>query len=243
MNKKHEPIRVYIADVQPLADPLKYQAAYEEVSEARKRKAAGFRFPADKRLSLGAGLLLKNALEKEGIWDREIEVMSGGKPYLKNTKEWFFNLSHSGTKVLCVLAREPVGCDIEKKEKPPLELATEIFSRQEQERLLSLEEEAQEQYFYTLWTGKESYLKMTGEGLRHMPDDFTISVPFTSQIIRNRWVTFYDIPCRDGYQATICKEELIMQDMQETAFEEEIYLQNTPRAVHAEKLLVEYIEF
>ena len=73
-----------------------------------------------------------------------------------------------------------------------------------------------------------------------MPNDFTITVPFASQAIRNRWVTFYDIPCGDGYQATICKEELIMQ---ETAFEEEIYLQNTPRAVHAEKLLVEYIEF
>ena len=63
MNKKSEPIRAYIADVEPLADPLKYQAAYEKVSEARKRKADGFRFPADKRLSLGAGLLLKNALK------------------------------------------------------------------------------------------------------------------------------------------------------------------------------------
>ena len=214
MNKKSEPIRAYIADVEPLADPLKYQAAYEKVSEARKRKADGFRFPADKRLSLGAGLLLRNALEKAGIWDREIEIMPGGKPYLKNTKEWFFNLSHSGTKVMCVLARNPVGCDIERKEKPPLELATGIFSKQEQERLLSLEKAAQRQYFYTLWTGKESYLKMTGEGLRHMPDDFTIFVPFGSQVIRNRWVTFYDIPCGEEYQAAVCHEGFTLQDVQ-----------------------------
>ena len=214
MNKKSEPIRVYVADVESLADPLKYQAAYEKVSEARKRKADGFRFPADKRLSLGAGILLRNALEKAGIWDRDIEIMPGGKPYLKNTKEWFFNLSHSGTKVMCVLARNPVGCDIERKEKPPLELATEIFSKQEQERLMSLEKEAQRQYFYTIWTGKESYLKMTGEGLRHMPDDFTISVPFASQIIRNRWVTFYDIPCGEDYQAAVCHEGFALQDVQ-----------------------------
>ena len=214
MNKKSEPIRVYVADVESLADPLKYQAAYEKVSEARKRKADGFRFPADKRLSLGAGILLRNALEKAGIWDRDIEIMPGGKPYLKNTKEWFFNLSHSGTKVMCVLARNPVGCDIERKEKPPLELATEIFSKQEQERLMSLEKEAQRQYFYTIWTGKESYLKMTGEGLRHMPDDFTIFVPFGSQVIRNRWVTFYDIPCGEEYQAAVCHEGFTLQDVQ-----------------------------
>lgn len=242
MSKIRKQIRVYVADVEPLADPGKYWAAYGKVSEARRKKTDRFRFASDKRLSLGAGLLLQKVLERAGILDREIGVMPNGKPYLKNTKDWFFNLSHSGTKVLCALAREPVGCDIERMENPPLELAPKVFSSQEQNQLFSLNGEAQRQYFYKLWTGKESYLKMTGEGLRHMPADFTISVPFASQVIENRLVAFYEVSCGEGYQGTVCKEAIIWKDMHETAFQEKIYLKNPQGTVPTGKLLAEYIE-
>ncbi len=197
-------MKVYITDVESLSDPLHFQAARERVSGQRRQKADRFRFPADKRLSLGAGLLLQEALERAGIPDREIAVMPGGKPYLINTEDCFFNLSHSGTKVLCVLAAAPVGCDIEKRKTPPLEVARRCFSGEEQDRLFALEGEAQRQYFYRIWTGKESYLKMTGEGLRHMPDEFTIHLPFGSQIVGGCPVTFYEIPCGEGYQGTVC---------------------------------------
>lgn len=205
-------MKVYIADVESLADPSIYRKAYEKVSRERQRKADRFRFPADKRLCLGAGLLLQDALHREGISDCEIEVMPGGKPSLKNTKQWYFNLSHSDTKVMCVLAKSPVGCDIEKRKEPPLAVAVKVFSVEERDRLQQLEGEEQNRYFYRLWTGKESFLKMTGEGLRHTPDDFTVHVPFGSQMIGGRCVSFYEIPCGDDYQGTVCKEELPAED-------------------------------
>lgn len=228
MSRKSEQMKVYIADVEALADPLKYRAAYQQASEARKSKVDRFRFETDKRLSLGAGILLQQALERENISDWVIDVMPGGKPYLKNTREWFFNLSHSGTKVLCVLAREPVGCDIEKTEKAPLELVQGVLSRQEQNQLVCLEGDTQRDYFYKLWTGKESYLKLTGEGLSHRLNDITIFVPFRRQMIENKWVNFYDISCGEGYQATVCREG---------------NLSSAQSTIHAEKLLAEYIEF
>ena len=208
-------MKVYMADVESLTDPSAYQAAYEKAGGKRREKADRFRFPSDKRLCLGAELLLQEALEREGIRDREIGVMPGGKPYLKNTKEWYFNLSHSGTKVMCVLARAPVGCDIEKRKDPPLAIAGKVFSGEEQDRLLQLEGEEQKQYFYRIWTGKESYLKMTGEGLRHTPDDFTVQVPFGRQTVGKKRVRFYEVSCGEDYQGTICKEEIIAEDTAE----------------------------
>ncbi len=205
-------MRVYVADVESLADPSAYREAYEKAGRKRQEKADRFRFSSDKRLCLGAELLLQEALEREGIRDREIEVMPGGKPYLKNVKEWYFNLSHSGTKVMCVLARAPVGCDIEERKDPPLAVAGKVFSGEEQDRLLQLEGEEQKQYFYRIWTGKESCLKMTGVGLRHTPDDFTVHVPFGRQMVGKKWVRFYEVPCGEDYQGTICKEEIIAED-------------------------------
>ncbi len=224
-------MKVYIADVDCLADPNAYRAAYEKADRERQKKADRFRFPADKRLCLGAGLLLQEALRREGVRDRDIGIQPGGKPYLKGTKECFFNLSHAGTKVLCALAGEPVGCDIEKKKTPPLEVARRVFSPQEQERLFHLEGEEQKQYFYRLWTGKESFVKMTGEGLRHVPDDFTIRMPFGSQIVGEREVTFYEVLSTREYQGTVCKAGTALEDREESG-----------RTIRREVVTVEFVE-
>lgn len=195
---------VYFFDTVQLEDPFRYEVAYREADDERRRRVDGFRFEKDKRLSLGAGLLLKMALADKGIKDTEIERMPDGKPYLRNNSEWFFSLSHSGTAAMCVLASMPVGCDIEKIGNPPLRVARKVFSKEEQSLLSCMDTEAQAKYFYTLWTAKESFLKMTGEGLKTMPDDITVSLPLGRQTARGRLVTFFDISCMDAYQAAVC---------------------------------------
>lgn len=66
----------------------------------------------------------------------------------------------------CVLAEREVGADIQfpraaKKER----IVKRFFSPKEQEQWLACDETEGEQLFYRLWTRKEAYGKMTGEGI------------------------------------------------------------------------------
>lgn len=207
---------MYIADVSPLKDPMRYEAELQLMDEERRRRIERFRFTQDKLLSLGAGLLLKEALIREGISDAQIVTAPGGKPYLKNHRDIFISISHSGEAALCAIAAVPVGCDIQKlKADTPLAVARRAFSEEEQQQLKVMDAWQQQLSFYKLWTGKESYLKMTGEGLKSMPNDFTIELPFGSQIIKDNTVTFLDIPCGESYQAAVCAEGVISSEQLE----------------------------
>lgn len=210
-SSKH--VNVYIADVMALNDPQRYEAALQLVDRGRRSRIERFRYMDDKLLSLGAGLLLARAFEREGIKDTQTVLTPEGKPYLKNNRDIFFSLSHSGSAVMCSIADVPVGCDIQKlKEHAPLNVARRAFSSEEQAGLEALDSGQQRLYFYKLWTGKESYLKLTGEGLKSMPDDFTIRLPFGCQTVRDRLVTFMDIPWEDDYQATVCAEGVVNEE-------------------------------
>lgn len=89
-----------------------------------------------------------------------------GKPDFAGS-DWHFNLSHSGRYVCCVLDREEVGIDLQQMR--PLagrNPAGRFFSRRERERLNACGDEAErERLFYRIWVRKESYAKLTGEGI------------------------------------------------------------------------------
>lgn len=80
-----------------------------------------------------------------------------GKPYFVDV-EINFSISHSNDAVLCTVSKSCIGADIEKigniREK-----ILKSFSPLEQEQVKSPKD------FYTLWTLKESFAKLTGNGL------------------------------------------------------------------------------
>ena len=88
----------------------------------------------------------------------------------------YFNLSHSGCKVMCVLGPIPVGCDIEYIKKANAGIAKRFFSAKDNELLDEASEYGEQKYrecFYRLWTLKESYIKCTGQGLKCSMDSFS----------------------------------------------------------------------
>ena len=91
-----------------------------------------------------------------------------GKPYITGTLEYFFNMSHSGDYIICGLSNEPIGVDVEKIGKAPLEVAEYCFSADEKRVLLEKKGKEADKYFYALWTLKEAYLKMDGTGLQNI---------------------------------------------------------------------------
>ena len=106
-------IKVYTADVREREDTELFLRLYSLVSIERKKKTDRMVFAKDKRLSLGAGALLEYALGAEGVSDFTMTTEHNKKPCLANKGDIKFNISHSGTKVMCVVSDSDIGCDVE----------------------------------------------------------------------------------------------------------------------------------
>ena len=96
----------------------------------------------------------------EGMIEKGIH----GKPYFREYPQIHFNISHSGEYGACALSSVPCGLDIQEIRK--------IRSRRLLEHVLSEEEmkivqshENMEREFCRFWTRKESFLKLSGEGI------------------------------------------------------------------------------
>ncbi|WP_373481953.1 4'-phosphopantetheinyl transferase superfamily protein [Acetobacterium sp.] len=168
--------RIFIADVRILNEPCRLAAAMKEVSEARREKAERLKTSGAKALSVGAEMLLKEAMSQVyGIY-KPLAIKAGadGKPWLTDYPDIHFNLSHSGDYVVCGLGSRSVGVDIQKMELPNLKLARRFFAALEADWLFALPTEKQIHGFYDLWALKEAYMKYTSKGFNLPMDAFQI---------------------------------------------------------------------
>lgn len=135
-------------------------------------------------LSFCAGKTLKEAFVKNGFNLAEIEVNFGEneKPVAKGIE---FNLSHSGEVALVAVSSDfnPVGCDVQKIEKKTDErlmaIAERFFSVKEVEKMHEIMQDGKERFnllFYLIFSAKEAYIKMTGEGLNRPMNTFDIPI-------------------------------------------------------------------
>lgn len=87
-----------------------------------------------------------------------------GKPALLDSFSSHFNISHSGKYAVCALSEVPCGIDIqEKKELRNHRIFEKILSEKEQNEVLFSTDKAAA--FYKYWARKESFLKLTGQGI------------------------------------------------------------------------------
>ncbi|HEX7056350.1 MAG TPA: 4'-phosphopantetheinyl transferase superfamily protein [Bacilli bacterium] len=95
-----------------------------------------------------------------------------GKPALAEAGTFHFNVSHSGCWVVCAFARFPVGVDIERVRPIRFQIAERFFAAEEAAALRQLPEADRSDYFFDIWTLKESYIKLDGRGLALPLDAF-----------------------------------------------------------------------
>lgn len=106
-----------------------------------------------------------NKLTKKAWEDEPIEVSDGGKPYFPNRRDIHFNISHSREYVLCAIAADSLGIDIQYHKTVDLaRMAKRMMSEAEYQEFLQAAD--QQEFFFQKWVEKESYLKWTGDGLR-----------------------------------------------------------------------------
>lgn len=125
-----------------------------------------------------AWLLLKELIkEKYGLIIEENDLLKNeyGKPYLKDYSFLHFNLSHCEGMIACIISRFEVGIDVEGIRPFTQDVMRKVCSKEEQVFLEMLqnqhgksdfpEQMSINEYFFRLWTLKESYIKAVGKGL------------------------------------------------------------------------------
>lgn len=106
-----------------------------------------------------AKLLLINLGNSVLKRDIKIEYFDSGKPYIKDSS-YGISISHSKDMALVAINEDAVGADIEVVRPYNEKLIKRYFSKEEIAFIDSPEK------FFTVWTVKEAYLKLTGVGLK-----------------------------------------------------------------------------
>ncbi len=144
--------------------------------ESSRRKVTAFYRASDAQRSLFGELLVRRMIcEKLGMRNGDLVIgfEEKGKPFIQDYPI-HFNMSHSGVWVVAAVSSAPVGIDIEQMKRNRLEVARRFFTEPEYKNLMDRPEPERTDYFYTLWTLKESYLKAVGRGLTLPLNSFTI---------------------------------------------------------------------
>jgi 4'-phosphopantetheinyl transferase len=164
-----------------LLDDADYQPELQEellqyLPKAGKLRVQDRISPTSKLHTIAGELLARFAISQyTGKVEEEIVLRFGekGKPYIENLRDIHFNISHSGHYVVCAVAPAEIGIDVERIRKVNLRIAERYFSESEIHDLMALGEQERMNYFITLWTIKESYLKAIGRGLTQHLNSFT----------------------------------------------------------------------
>ena len=135
---------------------------YLKKIETRKEYGQGF-----KTYCHNSGIeLLQYAVQKEygiEISECDIEKQEKGKPYFTTNDNIKFSISHCNGLCVCVLSDKEVGIDCESVRDVSDAVMRRCFSPEEREYVNRSSERDVD--FTRLWTLKESYVKMTGDGI------------------------------------------------------------------------------
>ena len=200
---------LYAASVLPLQCADLYRLAYERASPERQKKADGYRFEKDRRLSLGVEMLLRYGLREANVpYDRlRIKTNDAGKPVFTNA-DLHFNVSHAEDWAICAISDAEIGCDIEKIRSADLRIAQRFFCPEEYHHIIEQASAVeQDLLFYRYWTLKESFIKATGLGMQLPFNAFRIELGErirVSQSVDQREYFFTEFGDISGYCCAVC---------------------------------------
>ena len=190
-------IRVLCADLSA-ADEEIYRRLYDSASPQRKAKADRYRHRADALRCLAAEALLRRGL---GYNMEQVETMPAGKPFLPEKPDVHFNLSHSGNWAVIAWGPSEVGVDVETPGRDTkIDAIARRYFHPEEQHFIFGKEDGRHQRFFEIWTGKESYVKYLGTGLKK--DLTSFSVLSLEENVKLRWET---LP--DGSILSLCMTE------------------------------------
>lgn len=164
---KKNAVHLWLLDIDQFTAPH-YTRAEQMMSSDERDRAQKFIRGKDEYVA-SRWLLRKVLARYIGVTPDEVSFLrtDKGKPYLPHS-DIHFNLSHSSHWALLAVGRiELIGVDIEaiRTTRDLPGIAESYYHPEEYSRLRELENAAQTDYFYRLWTLKEAFLKAIGTGI------------------------------------------------------------------------------
>ena len=160
-------------------------AAYADLSEEERARAAGFVFRRDRDRFVRARGYLRRALGtfvQLAPKDVPLAIPEGGKPFVEGHAVGF-NLSHSGSRaVVAMTSGGEVGIDLETIGRfdgiaDELDgLAGSCLTAHERTALAAVPQPRRLRRFLAYWTAKEARMKLTGEGMALEPQTIALKL-------------------------------------------------------------------
>lgn len=172
-------LETYILKIDKDLSKDDFERLLDFVSEEKKERITRFHRFEDAQRSLIGDVLARYTISKRlGIRNKDLVLGANeyGKPVLIAPSDIHFNISHSGSWVVCAIDDNPVGIDVEVMKPIDFKIAERFFSRDEYESLMNQPDEMRLKYFYIIWTLKESYIKAEGKGLSIPLNSFSIKI-------------------------------------------------------------------
>lgn len=142
-----------------------YQTVLDNLPNFRREHTLKKASLTDRKLSVLAYLLLCFGLKQEYGVNSFPDFSFGKKekPFLLDRNDIYFNMSHCKKAVACAVSSKNIGIDVETVRKNIKQSVIERVCSDEEQA--SLSGENAERRFITLWTMKEAYQKLKGEGI------------------------------------------------------------------------------
>lgn len=144
-----------------------FELAFKQMSKERQEKCLRYKFADDRRrMAFGESLLRKLISDEYDVREEDVIIknLPSGKPVAEvQGKNLCVSITHSGDYVACGVSDTPIGVDLEVMRQVSPLLLTKALN--EEERAFVSNSEDENLSFLKLWTAKEAYLKLTGEGL------------------------------------------------------------------------------
>lgn len=158
--------------------PVPWESLLQLISPEKRERLLKLKHNEDRLRGLFADLLVRAMLQRHhGIPNRSIRFRTNsfGKPYLPDCPIQF-NVSHAGEWAVAATDSRSIGIDIEQIVPVDVhELSSSFFAPEEISDLVEQPEEERLEAFFSIWTGKESYVKAIGRGLSASLTSFYVS--------------------------------------------------------------------
>ncbi|SMC21813.1 4'-phosphopantetheinyl transferase [Clostridium acidisoli DSM 12555] len=209
-------VSTYCVDLDEFKDEEILNDLLNYVSEDKRLRLLRYRFLDDRKRGVVSDLLIRYIINRKlnyKIKDIIFKYNNFGKPYLFGSSEFQYNISHSGKYVVCATSNKAIGVDIENIKPIDMSIIKHVFTKNEYNDFENAEKKTET--FYSIWTLKESFVKLIGSGLNIPLNSFCIDGIFnTNTYCKYKDETFYfkQYNIDPDYKLSICYKEKILQD-------------------------------
>lgn len=158
-------MEVYVISLKGLEQEELQKILFHQLSTSDQVYLEKWKSPKKRLTILGGRLLLRHVARLHGLTSYHLEYGENGKPFFSNSSDHFFNISHSGEYLSLAWSSKDIGIDLEQIRKEMPKFPERMLSATDFSYFQKQREDQKKACFFTLWTRKESFIKLYGNNI------------------------------------------------------------------------------